>query len=115
MASLSIFPNFLFRSVKHYFLHDQGDFIVQLMDMCEGELAKNINDIVPHRLESLLELALRTSTANCDPYKDDIRAELLPFDLIHQMFKIHGIQNPEDSGKKGGIVSFKFCYVFFLY
>lgn len=87
------------RSVKHYFLHDQGDFIVQLMDMCEGELSKNINDIVPHRLESLLELALRTSTANSDPYKDDMRAELLPFDLIHQMFKIHGINNQEYSGK----------------
>lgn len=85
------------RSVKHYFLHDQGDFIVQLMDMCEGELVKNINDIVPHRLESLLELALRTSTANSDPYKDDMRAELLPYDLIHQMFKIHGVRNQEFS------------------
>lgn len=70
------------------------------MDMCEGELDKNINDIVPHRLESLLELALRTSTANSDPYKDDMRAELLPFDLIHQMFKIHGIKSQEFSGMK---------------
>ena len=25
------------------------------------------------RLESLLELALRTSTANIDPYKDDLK------------------------------------------
>jgi len=25
------------------------------------------------RLESLLELALRTSTANVDPYKDDLK------------------------------------------
>lgn len=103
------------RSVKHYFLHDQGDFIVQLMDMCEGELAKNINDIVPHRLESLLELALRTSAANCDPYKDDMRAELLPFDLLHQMFKIHGIKNQEFSesfspDKLIGLESFSFGY-----
>ncbi|XP_052126076.1 gamma-tubulin complex component 2-like isoform X1 [Frankliniella occidentalis] len=103
------------RSVKHYFLHDQGDFIVQLMDMCEGELSKNINDIVPHRLESLLELALRTSTANSDPYKDDMRAELLPFDLVHQMFKIHGIQNQELSescspDKLTGLESFSFGY-----
>ena len=30
-------------------------------------------DIMPTRLESLLELALRTSTANVDPYKDDIK------------------------------------------
>lgn len=103
------------RSVKHYFLHDQGDFIVQLMDMCEGELAKNINDIVPHRLESLLELALRTSTANSDPYKDDMRAELLPFDLMHQMFRIHGIHNQKYAGSSSpdkliGLESFSFGY-----
>ncbi|XP_034250701.1 gamma-tubulin complex component 2-like isoform X2 [Thrips palmi] len=103
------------RSVKHYFLHDQGDFIVQLMDMCEGELNKNINDIVPHRLESLLELALRTSAANSDPYKDDMRAELLPFDLIHQMFKIHGISSQEFSESchadmLTGLESFSFGY-----
>ena len=30
-------------------------------------------DIIPTRLESLLELALRISTANVDPYKDDIK------------------------------------------
>jgi len=30
-------------------------------------------DIMPTRLESLLELALRTSTANIDPYKDDLK------------------------------------------
>ena len=28
---------------------------------------------MPSRLETLLELALRTSTANNDPYKDDLR------------------------------------------
>ena len=29
--------------------------------------------ITPSRLETLLELALRTSTANVDPFKDDLR------------------------------------------
>ena len=28
---------------------------------------------MPTRLESLLELALRTSTANADPFKDDLK------------------------------------------
>ena len=28
------------RSVKHYFLLDQGDFIVQFMDMAEDEMKK---------------------------------------------------------------------------
>ena len=30
-------------------------------------------NIMPTRLESLLELALRISTANVDPYKDDLK------------------------------------------
>lgn len=47
------------RSVKHYFLLDQGDFIVQFMDSTERELSKNVDDILPMRLESLLELTLR--------------------------------------------------------
>jgi gamma-tubulin complex component 2 len=89
----------MFRSVKHYFLLDQGDFIVQFMDSCEAELSKNIDDIVPTRLESLLELALRTSAANGDPYKDDMRTELLPYDLMFQMFKILSIETHEEKGK----------------
>lgn len=81
-------------SVKHYFLLDQGDFIVQFMDMAEEELQKDIDDIMPTRLESLLELALRTSVVNEDKYKDDVRVELLPYDLLTQMFKI--LQIPAD-------------------
>ncbi|XP_067000772.2 gamma-tubulin complex component 2 [Anabrus simplex] len=106
------------RSVKHYFLLDQGDFIVQFMDSCEGELSKNIDDIVPTRLETLLDLALRMSAANTDPYKDDMRMELLPYDLIFQMFKILSIETLEENeyrlrtGKKEltGLLSFSFGY-----
>lgn len=53
---------------------DQGDFIVQFMDMTDKELKKPISQISEQRLESLLELSIRTSTANSDPYKDDIRS-----------------------------------------
>ena len=73
------------RSVKHYFLLDQGDFIVQFLDLCETELLQNVNSVEPARLESLLELALRTSGANTDPYKDNVGVELLPYDLIFQV------------------------------
>ncbi|XP_020706235.1 gamma-tubulin complex component 2 isoform X3 [Athalia rosae] len=80
------------RSVKNYFLLAQGDFVVQFMNLCEGELVKNMYDIVIHRLASLLELALRMSTADSDPYKDDLKPELLPHDLEFQMFRILSIQ-----------------------
>ena len=74
--------------MKHYLLLDQGDFVVQLLSLCEAELSKNIDDVLPTRLESLLELALRTSSANIDIYKDDVHCTLLPYTLQSQMVQI---------------------------
>ena len=54
---------------------DKGDFFVHFMDLTEEELKKPVDDIVPSRLEALLELALRMSTANTDPFKDDLKVE----------------------------------------
>ena len=76
------------KSLKHYFLLDRGDFIVQFMDMAEDEMRKNIEDIAPSRLENLMELALRTSTAKNDPFNEDLRVLLFPYDLITQLFKV---------------------------
>ncbi|XP_037799701.1 gamma-tubulin complex component 2-like isoform X4 [Penaeus monodon] len=84
------------RSVKHYFLLDQGDFVVQLMSLCEDELSKNIDDVLPTRLESLLELALRTSAANNDLYKDDIQCDLQPITLMNQMLRILSIETEDE-------------------
>jgi len=55
-------------------------------------------DIVLHRLASLLEVALRMSTADSDPYKDDLKPELLPYDLQYQMFRILSIQTRDEKG-----------------
>lgn len=52
---------------------DQGDFFVHFMDLTEEELRKPVEDIILTRLEALLELALRMSTANTDPFKDDLK------------------------------------------
>lgn len=75
-------------SVKRYFLLQQGDFIVQFMDACEGELTNNVDDVIPMRLENLLELTLRLSSAKHDKYQDDLFTTLLPFDIVTQMAKI---------------------------
>ncbi|EZA59060.1 gamma-tubulin complex component 2 isoform X2 [Ooceraea biroi] len=84
------------RSVKSYFLLAQGDFVVQFMNLCEAELNKSMYDVVLHRLASLLEVALRMSTADSDPYKDDLKPELLPYDLQYQMFRILSIQTRDE-------------------
>ncbi|XP_041354765.1 gamma-tubulin complex component 2-like isoform X2 [Gigantopelta aegis] len=107
------------RSMKHYFLLDKGDFIVQFMDMTEEEMKQDIDDITITRLESLLELALRTSTANVDPFKDDLKVDLLPFDLITQLFKILSIDTKMEKDYRvdptdlhlSGLESFSFDYI----
>lgn len=86
------------KSVKHYFLLDQGDLIVTFLALCEKELNKDVDDVIKGRLESLLDLALRLSSAVTDPYKEDLRTELLPYDLQLQMCKILSIQTSEEQG-----------------
>lgn len=87
------------KSVKHYFLLDQGDFIVTFLTLCEKELHKDVADAVQARLDSLLDLALRLSSATNDRYRDDLRTELLPYDLQFQMLKILTVLSPEERGK----------------
>lgn len=87
------------KSVKHYFLLDKGDFVVTFFTLCEKEFNKTLNDVIPARLESLLDLALRLSSAVSDPYKDDLKAKLLPYNLQSQMLKILNAANPDNPGK----------------
>ncbi|KDO30162.1 hypothetical protein SPRG_05354 [Saprolegnia parasitica CBS 223.65] len=77
------------RSIKHYFLMDQGDFFVDFMDAAEPELNLRADKLLASRLESLLHLSLQTSTCASDPYKDDLMCVLSPHDLISQMEAIH--------------------------
>ncbi|XP_046665290.1 gamma-tubulin complex component 2-like isoform X2 [Homalodisca vitripennis] len=81
------------KSLKRYFLMEQGDFIVQLLDLCEEELVKPISEVVPSRLQSLFELALRTSTGKHDPYKEDVTLTILTENNTYQIFTIHSICN----------------------
>ncbi|OQS06534.1 gamma-tubulin complex component [Thraustotheca clavata] len=77
------------RSIKHYFLMDQGDFFVDFMDAAEPELNLRADKLLASRLETLLHLSLQTSTCASDPYKDDLLCVLSPHDLISQMEAIH--------------------------
>ncbi|GLV35243.1 Gamma-tubulin ring protein 84 [Carabus blaptoides fortunei] len=106
------------RSVKHYFLLDQGDFILQFLNLCEKELSKNVNQVLLARLESFLEIALRMSSANSDPYKEDMGTILMNYDLRSQMFKILSIQTDDEQEYRSkkekrqltGLESFTFDY-----
>jgi len=73
------------RSIKHYFFLDLGDFFVHFMDSAEDELNKPVKNVSKEKIESLLEMSLRTSSANADPFKDDLVCELLNYTLPEQV------------------------------
>ncbi|XP_028651429.1 gamma-tubulin complex component 2 [Erpetoichthys calabaricus] len=108
------------RSIKHYFLMDQGDFFVHFMDLTEDELKKPVDDIIPTRLEALLELALRMSTANTDPFKDDLKIDLMPHDVITQLLRVLAIETKQEKAiinadptelTLSGLEAFSFDYI----
>jgi gamma-tubulin complex component 2 len=57
------------RSLKRFFLLDQGDYFIHFMDVAESELNKNVADISITKLRSMLDMSLRSSTADRDPHK----------------------------------------------
>uniref|UniRef100_A0A8C4NDF2 Gamma-tubulin complex component n=2 Tax=Eptatretus burgeri TaxID=7764 RepID=A0A8C4NDF2_EPTBU len=107
------------RCIKQYFLLAMGDFFVNFMELAEEELKQFVIDILPVRLEALLELALRMSTANTDPYKDDLKIELMPHDLITQLLRVLAIETQQEKSLAAtdspgfmlsGIEAFSFDY-----
>ncbi|XP_057963027.1 gamma-tubulin complex component 2 [Malania oleifera] len=60
------------RSIKHYLLLDQGDFLVHFMDIARDELTKRVDDVSVEKLQSLLDLALRSATAAADPGHEEL-------------------------------------------
>ncbi|WOK94035.1 gamma-tubulin complex component 2 [Canna indica] len=60
------------RSLKRYFLLDQGDYLVHFMDISRDELAKRPEEISVEKLQSLLDLALRSTAAASDPCHEEL-------------------------------------------
>lgn len=86
------------KSVKNYFLLEKGDFIITFLNLTEKEMSKNVGNVIQGRLEALMDLSLRLSSAINDPYKDDLQTDLLQHGLQFQMFKILSIQTSAEQG-----------------
>lgn len=69
---------------------------MQFMDLTESELCKPVDDLNPVRLDSLLQLALRTSSSATDPYKDNVGVQLFQNGIEDQLFTILSIQTPAE-------------------
>lgn len=77
------------RSVKHYFLLDQGDFFIHFMDVAEDELKPAASMVQPSTLQTLVDIAIRASVAKDDELGESMKIQLLPFNLINQLIARH--------------------------
>ena len=87
------------KSIKHYFFLDHGDFFVHFMDSAQEELEKHVNSVSIEKLESLLDLSLRTSSTNSDPFKDDLSCEIHTYTLMEQLYAMHNISGNQGSSE----------------
>lgn len=55
----------------------QGDFLVHFMDIARDELRLRPAQISVEKLQSLLELALRTSVCSADPFHEDLTCDVV--------------------------------------
>ncbi|TKY68744.1 Gamma-tubulin complex component 2 [Spatholobus suberectus] len=73
------------RSIKHYLLLDQGDFLVHFMDIARDELAKKPDEVSVEKLQSLLDLALRTTAAAADPFHEGLTCVVERSSLLRRL------------------------------
>jgi len=79
-------------SLKHYFFLDKGDFFLHFVEGSEEILETQVPAMPLEKLESFLEMAIRTSSANADPFKDDVYCSLSPYGLIEQLSTIRNVR-----------------------
>eukprot|EP01133_Synstelium_polycarpum_P015072 gene15072-17841_t len=79
----------MLKAIKHYFLLCKGDFFSHFMDITCDELAKPLTSINIVKINSLLQLSLRTSSiADSDAFKDGLECEFLSMRLSDHLLKI---------------------------
>ncbi|XP_047976026.1 gamma-tubulin complex component 2 isoform X1 [Salvia hispanica] len=79
-------------SIKHYLLLDQGDFLVHFMDIAREELMKKPDEISVEKLQSLLDLALRSTAAVADPYHEDLTCCVEKTTLLKRLIELKDLQ-----------------------
>jgi len=65
---------------------DRGDFFAHFVDGSEDMLEKKCDEVSKEKLDSYLEMAIRTSSVRGDPYKDDVSCTLSNYGISEQLF-----------------------------
>lgn len=104
------------RSIKHYLLLDQGDFLVHFMDIAGEELSKRSDDISVEKLQSLLDIAMRSTAAAADPCNEDLSCCLERSSLMKKLVTLKdlmtktSINDTEDAMSLIGLETFSLSY-----
>ncbi|KAL0919376.1 hypothetical protein M5K25_011467 [Dendrobium thyrsiflorum] len=85
------------RSMKRYFLLDQGDFLVHFMDIAMEELVKRPEDISVEKLQSLLDLALRSTAAAADPCHEELTCCVERVSLLRKLSTLKDLGSSFDA------------------
>lgn len=64
------------QSIKQYFFLESGDLFMHFIQTAKGELIRDPRLVSQEKLQSLLELSIRTSNSEKDPFKDDVTCYL---------------------------------------
>eukprot|EP00736_Rhodelphis_marinus_P002957 Rmarinus@m.22365 len=89
----------ILKSIKNYFLLNQGDVLVHFLDISGDELLKPVREISMTKLRSLLELAIRMSTSATDEFKDNVTCTMLPYSIVNQLLMVNSVSRSQVEGR----------------
>lgn len=70
------------RSIKRYFLLDQGDFLMHFIDCAGDELERHVSEVSVRRLQSLFELSVKMSSSATDLYNEDAFCNISSINMV---------------------------------
>lgn len=91
----------MMKTVKRFFLLEQGDFVLYFLDLIDDELKKSMSDILIPDLQTQMDIAIKFSCANDDAFSEMIRVSLVPYNLIDQILMNIKKQQIHDLNPKG--------------
>lgn len=82
------------RTIKRFFMMESGDFFIHFLELAEDELSKTPKLISKEKLESLLDVSVRSVSA-LDPYKEEITGYLDSYTIMEQIYALQNLKGNE--------------------
>ncbi|KAL5395506.1 hypothetical protein PMIN06_005511 [Paraphaeosphaeria minitans] len=95
------------RSLKHYFFLDRSDFFSYFLELGGSELKKPAKNVNVGKLQSLLDIIVRQpgSLAAEDPYKEDIKVQIIETGLTNWLMKIVTVTGLDQEAANAGSIT----------